>query len=1410
MGSLADCLKLHPGIGEIEMQDMLDRFKKRSKKGESTIEASRNVLKEYQADIDKDMDALRKGVKVKGPTKKERDTARQAVIDKDIKAIEDKFARDLKSIEDKITETLPKAKKGDTVQFTLAGRTITETDFRVQPNGDIIVDHFGQKVIKRGDYTIIPPARLVRKSTPPVVRQGKANIKKGDRIAPRGITRTDKKGKLIRPKPIIEIFADLQKNLNKLTKSIGTLKYTKKPAPGAIGAFSPFYRTIAMKSVGDLDTTSHELAHAMDEAYGLKNKIPDNMYGDIHKELVPYFSNHGSPAPPNHPNPESYELGEGIAEWTRAYLINPDEAIENAPTFHSWYKSTLPQEAHDVMNLFAEDMRILVGASEFDIVNASWNIVPEKTLAERTKNTKDELLEALKPHSRNPNDFKVTWLDKLKQKFTNSMHPWDATITFAASVGNIDLNKVLPSWNPLIMARLFLGRNSKVQNFIETGFVNFNSDERVVDKKTDEVVNLEWALSPYDNTDRATFDEELNMMINYGLGLRTQEMPLKFVEKQIYAALEKNQIIPSQVLYSNKRFYDKFNDWNESIRESIYSANKAWNENLKDQAVKEEGKINKKYNAEKAKLEGIRRKQQLEIDSQRQKYYDQKGEIPEKKRLEELRRFEQESREAQEAFKKAIDGIEIEQFKAHQRLQARIDDAMNKVLKETVLARIKSARGQRFTPIGGNLIPEQQVAQGLIKKVEQLPKEKRERIKEGLRRYRVIADTSLQYLLASGRISPEAYKKIKADNLEYIMMSRLKEAKPGEPLENIMPVSSKGISTVKEVLHGIKGSTAVIKDPYNSLLQFVHRSVIEADRNFVLKSYVDFMRIAIKGAGPDAGRISNIINPTVAGDENAIKVFIGGEARFYQVDSYIYQSMKGIVDQLYTLPPWVRFMPQLLRASVTNNPVFAARNLLRDYQTMLVVSDNVSNIKDVVPRKLQKIGDLKPKDAYDVFGAGQGGYQLLNEKFYNQTMEDTAAKLAGTKGNILVKAADFAQLAGRSFGHLSGASEKVTRMQEFKNSFRKSKKKGMDDYNAGLKAAFDARSLMDFAVIGEWMNVINQLIPFTNAKIQGLRVAKRGFLRHPLMFSMKAGLTIMLPQFLMRAMMDREDDDRYQQLPEYQRNMFWNIPTGTGWLMIPKPHDIAVISTMADMSYDHAMGNKVNYTGFNQAIFALLPLTRADLAGPLRTFVEMAANKDFFRERDIVPPWQEKQDLRLLEKENKYQMSSRIGKFIGEPIGVDPRKIDHFLRGTFAYFGNQTMRLSDIGREDKKRSLADMTGFYKNEPVYSYQDVQWAQEQAERYNLETEEYYMVLRWMLQEYSHLEDDLSKKQMSIAIREYSGYVKDLWESYGIHEEAVGEYREEFKDAIRKQSASLMKSQFVKDLKRSKKERKEFMGP
>ena len=109
MGKLADCIKKHPGISEIEAQTMIERSAELTKEGLSDQAAARKILEEYRSEIDNDFDSLRKQLKVKGPSVKERSIAREGITAKAVKDIEDKYGAELSKLEEKPSEVKPEA-----------------------------------------------------------------------------------------------------------------------------------------------------------------------------------------------------------------------------------------------------------------------------------------------------------------------------------------------------------------------------------------------------------------------------------------------------------------------------------------------------------------------------------------------------------------------------------------------------------------------------------------------------------------------------------------------------------------------------------------------------------------------------------------------------------------------------------------------------------------------------------------------------------------------------------------------------------------------------------------------------------------------------------------------------------------------------------------------------------------------------------------------------------------------------------------------------------------------------------------------------------------------------------------------------------------------------------------------------
>ncbi len=118
------------------------------------------------------------------------------------------------------------------------------------------------------------------------------------------------------PKQISDIIADF-------TKSMGQkLNYMKSKRRRSLGSYSPSNAGIKIRYTGDMDVVAHEIGHSIDDQFKILDEFENNTNHPAEKELK-VFSKHGSTPPKGHPDPRMYKLGEGMAEWLRAFIVNP-------------------------------------------------------------------------------------------------------------------------------------------------------------------------------------------------------------------------------------------------------------------------------------------------------------------------------------------------------------------------------------------------------------------------------------------------------------------------------------------------------------------------------------------------------------------------------------------------------------------------------------------------------------------------------------------------------------------------------------------------------------------------------------------------------------------------------------------------------------------------------------------------------------------------------------------------------------------------------------------------------------------------------------------------------------------------------------------------------------------------------
>jgi hypothetical protein len=691
------------------------------------------------------------------------------------------------------------------------------------------------------------------------------------------------------------------------------------------------------------------------------------------------------------------------------------------------------------------------------------------------------------------------------------------------------------------------------------------------------------------------------------------------------------------------------------------------------------------------------------------------------------------------------------------------------VAKRTVELSKRFDREEMISGIGEGNVTDLEMAKQALKDFETDPN--KDRIEEAAKRYREMADAGLRYMVDKGRLAEEVrdkdgnliggYKFIKENNLEYVALQRLNQTEAGEPIEfNIKKGGNVG--GVSEPVKKIKGSEKRIQDPYVSLLDNLNKMMKESDRNEVVLSFRNLieneqdpqMRQSLESIGKKVG----------SKDKETITVFVDGKPEYWKFQQDIYTALKGLDSEAYNLPGWLTVMPKVLRWTVTRFPTFAARNIVRDFQSRLLLSN--ANPWESIKRSITTAD--KWDEAARV-GALNAGMYTQGKELYYELLGDAAKKL--TKEGSFIVTPDKIKSLWNTYEKALYKSETTGRVSEYEASFNEAKKQGMDDYNAMLYAGSRARGLIDFAVAGNTMRVINQLIPFSNAAVQGLRSASMRVKENPAGFAMRVALFSLIPEVAMYSL-NRSDEKKkkmYEALPDWQRDMFYNVYVGNNkWLAIPKPFELSLFGSALNRGMSYAEGNKKAFDGFGGTTYkSLMPIEGSEIIGRDGKMVEVAANYDFFRNKEIIPRSQLALDMSLRDTED----ASRIGKVIGDFIKADPRMVDHYIKGQFSYFGKTALELSNMGRPKGEArdefKLSEKSGFIKENSAYVSKPVQELRDFADKWGLVQHRWMKYFKMYQNNYFNEKDPKVKEQLGIEMMDFAEQLLALYKEVGIEE-------------------------------------------
>lgn len=675
---------------------------------------------------------------------------------------------------------------------------------------------------------------------------------------------------------------------------------------------------------------------------------------------------------------------------------------------------------------------------------------------------------------------------------------------------------------------------------------------------------------------------------------------------------------------------------------------------------------------------------------------------------------------------------------------------------------INSAEHQiaRMSGAGAGLFSDEAVAHKALADFAKADPATVTRIKEAVSRYRQWSTSVLEYARDKGRITPDQFKRITTSNQFYFAMKRV--------MDHIDPEgafrTSKALASSKKPVSKFTGSTRQIENPYVSLIEQTYAIVKEADRNESMRTLTDLVDVPRKMYQGKPLDLASLASRAKSGDVDAISIWKDGKEQKWQFAPEVHKTLKGWIEsksdsKLYQL---IQIPPRVMRAAITTSPPFMIRNVIRDAQARTILSHNGATPWDAFYLVTPSGRAAFRKAHADMIrhGGGQFGNFGVGRDAYYKQMRSALAEASGKGGTIW----SLPSRISKGYLHLAKMSEAVGRVSEYQAAYAKARAKGMSEYDAGLYAAHEARELQDFAVAGTWMREANKLFPFTSAAMRGIFRTVEGICDNPAGVGARWLAMSVAPSVIVYGWnMMRGDDDEWRQQPAYLRDLFYGIKLGPDlWLRIPKPWEIGVLGSGVERAIDAVRGKDNAFDGYMGDLFgASSPARLEDVAGPLKTFTELAVNYDFFKGGHIVPPHEER--LRVdLRKGTEH--ASRAGQIIQDLIGFDARYVDHFIRNQFGGWGQIVTNASDLGEPGSGVRLAkSASGILVSSPGPFSVDADWVQDYAASTGQTGKGWYGRFRKLIGAYYDAEPGAARDAAAAKIRKAAEQVRKYIESH-----------------------------------------------
>lgn len=516
--------------------------------------------------------------------------------------------------------------------------------------------------------------------------------------------------------------------------------------------------------------------------------------------------------------------------------------------------------------------------------------------------------------------------------------------------------------------------------------------------------------------------------------------------------------------------------------------------------------------------------------------------------------------------------------------------------------------------------------------------------------YRNFNKQLLNYMEDNGLISKELHSKLN-QNTAYTPYQRLMD-----DVSSFTGHSQQlGNLNSEQVIKKMKGSDRTILNPIEATMSNTMRIINEGQRNIAARKIAEnaFSENRLKdGQKPRAGY------DTLNFMENGKKVS-------YEVPKMVASEMKRLnrvlpegVEKVIS----VLSMPaKTLRGGATSlNPVFAASNLIRDQLQTTITGNIGANIKGTPKALLATFGFGEKADNLRAELSRQGIIGSEYRQTYGYKQGDLMAELQ-KEHHLSKKAADRLKHPIDALNDLIGRTEYFTRAQQYFGT----------DGDTTAKSQAARNNTLNFSRGGEAIMVVNRVVPFLNAGMQGGRQMINQLVKRPartaLALAAWAGIAMAAKGI---SESDEKKKELYDRVSDYEKKtnliLFdkdakYNPETGRidGLVKIPIPQFLYPITDSMNNIKDSPDALLKTASNIFEVFTGLDTENPVNQLTPtaIKPFIEAATNTNTFTKQDIVSDY----DKNKLPQDKGAKYTTGAARFLSSLTGVDAPIIDNFI-----------------------------------------------------------------------------------------------------------------------------------------------------